>query len=1241
MQPNIVCLQDTHLTKNDECSIRTVWNGDIWLNGISTNSRGVAVMVNNNFEYKAEIIHRDTQGNLLVLDLILSNFTLRIINLYAPNTDNPGFFCKVRNFVETSNQQYNIVCGDFNLVLDKEMDSMNYVCINNPQSRSEVLEMCTSLGMVDSFRFSHPKIKRYTWRRKNPLKQARLDYFLVSNVLTDIMLNSEILPGYRTDHSILQLTLQQSKFERGRGYWKLNTNLLTNKNYLDLVHQIIQDLKLQYALPVYNLENLNSIPDEDIQFTINDNIFLECLFMKIRGESVKFASRLKKNLTLEEDNLKSEIETLEGHSVLGNKDNLELLTFKKQKLIELRKKKTDGQMVRSRTQWIQEGEKPSKYFCSLENKNFLEKTIQKLKTNDNRFINDQKEILNVVKHFYEDLFSNKDSLLTEVNLNNLLTGSKENKLDATESLSLEGELLISELSEALKRTKNNKTPGIDGIPVEFLKIFWNKLKYFILRSLNYSFKIGELPWSLRQCVITCLPKPDKPRDLLNNWRPISLLSSIYKLASASIANRIKKFLPKIISKTQTGFIRNRFIGDSTRLVYDLMFNCEKENIVGLLMLIDFKKAFDSISWSFLNKCLKFFNFGSDIINWINVFNQNVKGTIIQCGYFSEFFDIKRGCRQGDPISPYLFIICAEILSMLIKNNKNIKGIKIGNLVCKLTQFADDTTLFLDGTRGSLLAALNTLEVFGSYSGLVMNSEKTQLIWIGKKKNSKEKIDTGKPLLWHSGSFRLLGLEFNVNLNDMINKNYLKCLENIAVTLLNWKKQKLTPFGKICVVKTFVLSKLNHLFVSLPTPEDKLIDRINKIIFNFIWDDKPDKVSRKQCVQPYFKGGLNMVDLKNFIRASKVTWMKRIIFDDDSDWKHLFETTTGKVKNICTLGPTWIKVLANKTKNQFWKDVLFSWMSVTETIDPNNFDKIMSHPLWYNSSISASTLFFKTWFQKEIIYIGDVVSPQTGRVLDFDQIKETFDLHTNNYIEYFRVKTCINSFMSKKLKNFSPQNIERPLIPSHLRLLNKKGNCCKTIYRTLNSDTKVYSNEKWNRDLNINIDNNSWKLIYRICFNTLNENKLVWLQYRILTRCIGVKKLLKKINIMENDLCRLCNKEEETILHLFAECVVSKQIWNNLQTWIKNVLKINISFTQYSVIMGYQYQDQNFVPINTIMMKTKYYLFCCASMGQPVYFSSLQYELKNLYKENEVLSKINSNYICFENVWKTWKKLLEE
>ena len=575
MQPSIVCLQDTHLTKKDEASIRNIWNGEIWLNGFSTNSRGVAILINTNFEFKSEIIHRDIHGNLLVLDLDLPNFSFRLINLYAPNNDNPFFYSQIKSFIESSNKQYTIVCGDFNLVLDPEMDSMNYVSINNPQSRAKVFEICESLAMVDSFRLSHPQLKRYTWRRKNPLKQARLDYFLVSNILTDIMTNSEILPGYRTDHSILQLTLKQSKFEKGRGYWKFNTDLLTNKNYLDLIHKTIEEIKLQYALPIYNLEELSKIPDDEIQFTIDDNTFLECLLLKIRGESIKFASNLKKKANLEEENLKKEIKILEGKGVDSTYEP-DMLDLKKEKLIELRNKKIDGQIIRSRINWLQDGEKPSKYFCSLENKNYLEKTIQKLKTKSNKVINNQKEILDEVKNFYSDLFSNKDSLLTNCDLQKTLSGVPVSRLDDKQSLSLEGELSLSELAEALKNTKNNKTPGIDGIPVEFLKIFWIKLKYFILRSLNYSFKTGELPLSLRQCVVTCIPKQDKPRDVLNNWRPISLLSSIYKLASASIANRIKRFLPKIISSTQSGFIKGRFIGESTRLVYDLIFHCEKK-----------------------------------------------------------------------------------------------------------------------------------------------------------------------------------------------------------------------------------------------------------------------------------------------------------------------------------------------------------------------------------------------------------------------------------------------------------------------------------------------------------------------------------------------------------------------------------------------------------------------------------------------------------------------------------------
>ena len=155
------------------------------------------------------------------------------------------------------------------------------------------------------------------------------------------------------------------------------------------------------------------------------------------------------------------------------------------------------------------------------------------------------------------------------------------------------------------------------------------------------------------------------------------------------------------------------------------------------MLVDFEKAFDSVSWKFLYKTLNFLGFDKKFIKWIQLFNQDITAYVIQCGFLSEEIQIKRGCRQGDPIAAYLFLICAEVLSMLIKINPKIVGIKTKTFEFKITQFADDTTIILDGTQQSLQATLNTLEVFGSYSGLKMNKEKSKIIWIGRKRFSKE------------------------------------------------------------------------------------------------------------------------------------------------------------------------------------------------------------------------------------------------------------------------------------------------------------------------------------------------------------------------------------------------------------------------------------------------------------------------------------------------------------------------
>ena len=155
------------------------------------------------------------------------------------------------------------------------------------------------------------------------------------------------------------------------------------------------------------------------------------------------------------------------------------------------------------------------------------------------------------------------------------------------------------------------------------------MKSFVVNSINFGSLLGELSVTQKQGIITCLPKDNKPRHFLKNWRPIALLNTAYKIGSGVIASRLNRHLGKLIDLDQTGFISGRYIGDNIRLIYDMLQFTEENDIPGLLLLIDFEKAFDSISWDFLLSVLKFFNFGESIINWVKVFYNNISSAVIQ------------------------------------------------------------------------------------------------------------------------------------------------------------------------------------------------------------------------------------------------------------------------------------------------------------------------------------------------------------------------------------------------------------------------------------------------------------------------------------------------------------------------------------------------------------------------------------------------------------------------------------
>ena len=849
------------------------------------------------------------------------------------------------------------------------------------------------------------------------------------------------------------------------------------------------------------MDYLLNIPDN---FTITDGEFLEMLLLRIRGESIKFASFQKRQTCELENKLVNEIAFLEANQCPQDSDTLE---DKKKELEKIRDIAIQGTVIRSRAQWLNEGERPSKYFCSLEKYNYTEKTIRCVQLDSGKKITDQKDILKEVQHFYSKLFSAQNNVsLDSDGLESIIVKANFRKLNHLESASLEGELKLEELSQVLLKMKNNKCPGVDGFPAEFFKVFWGKLKYFVLRALNFAYTSGKMSISMRTCIISCLPKGDKPREFLKNWRPVSLLSVVYKMASAAIANRLKSVLPKLVSKAQTGFLEGRFIGDSTRLVYDIMQYLDHNNLPGQLMLIDFRKAFDSVSWVFLYKLLKLLKFDKSFCKWITIFNNDIKASVLQSGFLSHTFNIERGCRQGDPISSYLFLLCAQVLFCMVDNNIYIKGISLNNINFKMTQFADDTTLFLDGSKDSLVAALNTLEIFGSLSGLKVNTEKTKIIWLGRKKHSRDKFEIKQQLDWGTTKFKLLGLIFSVDIDDIPSINYTTLLNDIAKILSKWRRRNLTPIGKISIVKTFVISSLNHLLSSIPSPSKQFISQLNQLMYSFIWDDKPHKISKRQITNNYIEGGLQMINIENYIMSQKLVWIKRL-FTSESPWVKLLASTTN-VERLYNFGPLWSKYLSERTANIFWKEVFNAWYTFLTRL-PVCHSETLTVPLWYNFHISTELLFYPHWCRVGINTPLDILKPD-GSSLSMFKLRQIFGLKTN-FPEHLRVQRCLKDYLLKfSIKQYT---CSRPVLPSYLKVLLSRVKGLKYFYKTLNDQYKNLSlRNKWNNVLNTTINDDTWNKIFKNCFKTICRNDLIWLQFRIIHRILGTRAYLQKINI---------------------------------------------------------------------------------------------------------------------------------
>ena len=1234
----IIMLQETHLKTQEENIVRSMWGYECILSGDSTNSNGVGIFFNSNFQHKIHKVTRDLEGKYIVLDIEMQSKRYTIINLYGPSDrDYPTFFEDILEKVEDMNNESIIIGGDWNVIPDMGLDTHNYRGGNRPRARAKINEMIEIMNLTDIWRELHPNDKKFTWRRFNSAQQGRLDYFIVSENLLQNNASAEIEPGYRTDHAIITLEISLSDTNlRTRTYWKFNNSLLKDNKYIEETKKLIYKVKSQYCALVYNIEELDNIDPDTLELQINDALFFDTLLMEIRGKTISYSSYKKKESGIIEKRLISEIEQLEKMSNIN--DTFELLESKKEELQILRKNKIDGMILRSKIQWSIDGERNSKYFCNLEKRHFTDKSFSTLERSDGQITNNPNIIKEEVLNFYENLYKSREQGNVDADPIAGIRGPSLSQIDRNKT---EGRITLAEAGKALRKMKNGKSPGLDGYTTEFFKFFWKDLGAFLVRSINYGFQKGEMSVTQRRGVITCIPKDNKPKRLIKNWRPITLLNTTYKIASACIAERIKSILPNIIGEEQKGFLKGRYIGENIRMLYDVLSYTETNNLPGMVMLIDFEKAFDSISWSFIKKTLDFFEFGPDIKRWIDIFYKGITACVAINGSYTRWFPIQRGVRQGDPLSPYLYLISAEILSLLMKKHKDIKGIRLAdNVEALLSQFADDTALYLDGTQKCFEACISCLEDFTKLSGLRMNFEKTQIVWIGSQKNSNKRYMRDKNFIWNPGIFKMLGIAFSVNVRNIVPLNYENKLKEIDALLKIWSRRHLTPFGKITIIKSMALAKIVHLFINLPDPEKNFLKQLSKLFNNFLWDGKKGKINKVTACAEYHEGGLKMMDIDAFIAALKIKWLKRLEESEDNSFmKKSAMLLNKRLVDLSNIGGEFSYTLMNDlfNKNPFWFDVIKHYRRAYSLCKAETPDEFLSECIQFNTHVKKGNKHFhlEEWLPQGILKIGDLLD-DNGLFITFDEFKLHYPGLETDRNEFVQVLNSIKSYQNS-MNIILNEESKRGQFPKFWQIILSKDK--KAVYNLIKQKPKKHiSLIKWENMLN---DDIQWNKVFTKAIKTTPDPKLKWFQIRTLYRIIPTNRFLHIRKLKDNPFCTFGCNEEETIVHLFFTCHKVHQFWNEVTDWVKNNCTNcdNLSLSEQLIILGTKRNVITDKVIDLLIITGKWYIYKCKLQDREPRLDTFKQQFKERYTIEKKRYTTQPARETLNNLWTPYMNLI--
>lgn len=887
MNFDIMMLQETHSTSNDEKIWLTEWgSGGIFCHGLS-NSRGVGILFNRGTDFKVKKIIKDDEGRFLIIQFVCNfnnqenelsrnNETLTLVNIYAPTGNEPAnqssLLTRVQNHLSELEIQTLIMGGDFNVQMDIDPPKAGSNSSGKTTARdgylNQIKDILDDYNLVDVWKNKNPMSKKGTFHRNN--YSSRLDYIFAPAFIIPSVQSITIHPEPLSDHCIVSMEAKIRTNSRGPGFWRFDNTLLADDDFVKGMKDTIT-LALQEDL---------SDPNANWEWTK----------YKIREFSIAYVVTRNREQKAIVTSLEKRLKFLfDKHNLTDTPDTVSEVQSIKRQLAEILQEKANKTIFRAKAHWTQLGEKPSSYFLGLEKRLSKDRCITSLKKDDGQVISNPADILAYERDYFSHIYKEDTSQLQSLDEFPIVQEDLPQVSESHRTL-FNMPFTPRDFHLALKELNNNKSPGSDGLTPEFYRAFWDLLHLQFYDSIMFSLDKGVLSQEQRTGIVTLIPKKGQDRLLLNNWRPITLLNTDFKIFSKALANRLQSCIQDVVEPDQTGFIRGRTIGTNLTNIQMVIDHTKVASSNGLLLAVDYAKAFDTIRWDLIHHAFQIFGFGDYISTAVKILFKDIKTCVSNNGFSSDYFYPSRGIRQGCCSSPSIFVIAVELLAFMVRQSPNIRGISLTHRQIKISQYADDATFFIRDFT-ALQDLIHLLRVFATFSGLQINYHKSHLLLLGHHLHPPTQFEG----IRIAEQVTILGITFRYDMNE--DQQYLLNFEGKIDKIKNicstWMNRSLSMKGKVLLISALMTSVLQYPCSYLVTPS-RLMVEYKKTTTDFFWNGKRGKVAYKVLIQDIPQGGIKLPDLLTRIQTSHLYWIKFL-------WDHPWRRFSNNIYDPTMLG----------------------------------------------------------------------------------------------------------------------------------------------------------------------------------------------------------------------------------------------------------------------------------------------------------------------------------------------------